>query len=388
MYMIGTIYINGIVGQDTTLLDVIRQVKAAKGATEYLVKIDSIGGYVDAGFAIFDYLKGLGTPITTYTTKAFSIASVLFMAGDKRIIPQGTSDAVMIHLPWQEVKGTSDTFANQAKVLKEVENKMIAFYSERLQIDENTIQSLLIRETFLDATEALEMGFATEIQPAQKAVAMINNKEKEDESLMNKPKEKALKKLSQARAMFSGVQAELILQDGTGAELVFPDLEPTDVAEVGEKATIDGKPAQGDFVMPDGSTIKVEGGVVSEIVPAEVEQTEEDEAVAEDETKAEEVEPVAEVEEDRVATLEAKVADLEAKIAELLGTPETEEVENKMLEVVMLAAEKVTDVQNKFESLAKQVGSDYQPQNKKETKPTVKAAEEQLNRAWQILNSK
>lgn len=73
--MIGTIYINGVIGQDTTLIDVIRQVKATKGTTEYLVKIDSVGGYVDAGKAIYDYLKGLDKPVTTYTTKAFSILS-------------------------------------------------------------------------------------------------------------------------------------------------------------------------------------------------------------------------------------------------------------------------------------------------------------------------
>lgn len=378
--MIGTIYINGVIGQDTTLLDVIRQVKAAKNSTEYLVKIDSVGGYVDAGKAIYDYLKGLEKPVTTYTTKAFSIASVIFMAGGNRIIPQGCSNALMIHLPWAEVKGTSDTLAAHAVYLKKVENDLVGFYSQALQIDENAIQALLTKETYLDATQALEMGFATEIQPQMKAVAMINNDEKEDESLMLRITKQTLKTLSDAVNLMLGIKAELVLQDATGAELTFPDLEPTDVAEVGEKATVDGKPAEGDFVMPDGSTIRISAGVVKEILPAEPQEdaptNEELPQAAEGDAPKEDDQPA---EDDKLAALEQRVADLEKKIAELIGnTPaENTEVESKMLEVVAMAAEKVAELQGKYEALAKQVGSDYQPQNKKENAPSIKASEEE-----------
>jgi len=381
--MIGTIYINGIVGQDTTLLDVIRQVKASKGATEYLVKIDSVGGIVEAGQAIYNYLKGLEAPVTTYTTKAFSIASYIFLSGDKRIIPQGTPNALMIHLPWTEVKGTSDTLASHAKYLKDVENELVKFYATSLEIDESAIQSLLSKETYLDATQALEMGFATEIQPQMKAVAMINNKKEEDESLMNKLN----KKLSQIFNKLSGARAELILQDATGTELVFPDLEPNDVAQIDEKATVDGKAADGEFVMPDGSTIKVAGGIVKEIVPAEVEEDEQAPLDAENE---ENEDAPADDKDARIAELEAENAELKAKISELEGskTDEPSETENKMLEVVAMAAEKVNELETKYQALAKAVGSDYQPSNKKENKPTVKASEIALDRAYQILNSK
>jgi hypothetical protein len=50
--------------------------------------------------------------------------------------------------------------------------------------------------------------------------------------------------------MLSGkptVKAELKLQDATGVELVFADLEPTDVAAVDLKVMVDGKPAEGEF---------------------------------------------------------------------------------------------------------------------------------------------
>jgi ATP-dependent protease ClpP protease subunit len=108
---IGKIFISGLIGEDTNLLDVIKQVKAQSSATEFVVKIDSTGGYVDTGMDIYNYLRNLKKPITTITSKAYSIASVIFMAGDVRIIPEGTIDAVMIHLPWMEVIGDADTIA-------------------------------------------------------------------------------------------------------------------------------------------------------------------------------------------------------------------------------------------------------------------------------------
>lgn len=384
--MIGYIYINGEIGGDTNLIDVIRQVKAQPNAIEFIVKIDSQGGYVNVGYDIYNYLKNLPQNVTTIAHRAYSIASVIFMAGSKRIVSENAADVLMIHLPWMEVAGNHDTITAHLSGLKSEEDKLIKFYSEALEIDKETIQSLLSSETYLNAKEAIDMGFATQIQVAPKAVAKLNNKKEEDESLMNKLN----KKINQIFNKLSGVKAELVLQDATGAELVFPDLEPTDIAQVDEKATVDGKPAEGEFVMPDGSTIKVAGGVVTEIVPAEVEDEEapDDEPIAE-EPKAEQI--VAEVEEDRVAALEAKLAELEAKVAELVGDAPAEEdaeVENKMLEVVAMAAEKVNDLETKYQALAKQVGSDYQPSNKKENKSTVKASEIALDRAYQILNSK
>jgi hypothetical protein len=134
----------------------------------------------------------------------------------------------------------ADRIEAHATMLRELEIEFVEFYSQALDIKETTtIQSLLINETYLNDTEALKMGFATEIEPALKAVAMItNNENKEEESLMNKLTTPIIKKMNQVMAMLSGAKAELILQDATAAELVFPDLEASDDAEVGAKVNI------------------------------------------------------------------------------------------------------------------------------------------------------
>src|SRR5690606_10943208 len=146
IYMQGTIYITGVIGEDTNLLDVIRQVKAQKNATSLLVKIDSVGGYVEEGEAIYSYLKNLSIPVTTYATQAYSIASVIFMAGETRIVPEASESPLMIHLPWMTVEGSHDEISYHLSDLKNVENRLISFYAEALEIDKNTIQSLRSEE--------------------------------------------------------------------------------------------------------------------------------------------------------------------------------------------------------------------------------------------------
>jgi hypothetical protein len=55
------------------------------------------------------------------------------------------------------------------------------------------------------------------------------------------------RKIDSIMNMLSGkIKAELKLQDATGAELVFADLDTTDVA-VDAKVMVDGKPAEGEF---------------------------------------------------------------------------------------------------------------------------------------------
>jgi ATP-dependent protease ClpP protease subunit len=51
----------------------------------FIVKIDSVGGYVDVVMIYIIILKNLDVPVTTYTTKAYSQASVIFMAGETRV---------------------------------------------------------------------------------------------------------------------------------------------------------------------------------------------------------------------------------------------------------------------------------------------------------------
>jgi len=402
---IGKIFISGEIGVDVTLLDVIKQVKAQSSATEFVVKIDSIGGFVDTGMDIYNYLRNLKKPITTITSKAYSIASVIYMAGDVRIIPEGAENAVMIHLPWMEVVGDSATIDFHNSDLKNVENDLIKFYSKNLDIDTDTIHSLLKNDTYLSANEALEIGIATQLQKPQLAVAKLhNNENKEDQTLMNKLN----KKIDQIMNLLSGkIKAELKLQDATGVEIVFPELADGDSPEVDDKATVDGADANGEFLLPDGQTMVFETGSLKEIKPVEDAPAEES---APTEAKAEIIKELIKFEidvnntsfeigetlkytyEDVEYSVSAGeyelsdgrkiIADADGKIVEVkdavapttIEEPAPSEDVNAMLNIIEEMAKKTAEIEAKYTALAKQVGSDFSTENKGENS-TIKASE-------------
>lgn len=334
--MKATIYITGEIGVETTLLDVVKQVKQNPSATELFVKIDSIGGFVEDGQDIYNYLKNLDKKITTYTTKAYSIASMIFMAGDERIIPENAQDALMIHLPWMEAQGNHSQIQEYLKGLKNVEDELVNFYSESIGIDENTIHSLLANETFLNAEEAKNLGFATSLQPAQLAVAKLHN-EKEKETLMNK----VMNKLDNILNVLKGkkVKAELVIQDATGIDLVFPNLESTDEPFIDDEMMVDGQNAEGEYLLPDGKKITAENGIVTQIeIPT-------DEAPEGDET---------EQTEEPTDALNQEEQNNEDSI---------DESTEMMLKVLEELTAKVNDLEAQNKALAKQIGSDFKVEN-------------------------
>jgi ATP-dependent protease ClpP protease subunit len=349
--MNGTIYITGEIGVETTLYDVIQQAKAQSTATEFLVKIDSIGGYVDSGKEIYNYLINLGKPVTTFTTKAYSIASMIFMAGSQRIIPEGSEQAIMIHLPWMEVQGNHQVISDYLKDLKAVEDELVDFYSKAIEIDKDTVHSLLKKETYLNATQALEMGFATQVQPAQVAVAKLNNnEEKIDESLMKEIKQ-TLKEVKDILFGVTVFKAELVLQDSTSVSITFPELADSDTPAVDDIATVDGSPAEGEFTMPDGTIFKFEKGTMTEIVaPSE----EEEAAPAEDAPEAIENNEILEV------------ANQSAHTEEL----------TQMAELIEVLAKKNAEMEMKYTALAKQIGSDFTSQTTQPISSLKKEKEE------------
>lgn len=270
--MIAQVHITGIIGQDVFLKDVLRQLASYSKYDSIEVIIDTPGGEVSEGMAIYSFLRKSGKSITTVAKRAWSIGSIIFCAGDRRIV-ENTTEPILIHNPWGSISGNSADFADMAKSLKGIENDFVKFYSTIIKADEDSIRRLLDQETFLSADEALALGFATEIKGAVKAVAFLDN-DITKESIMSKAT-----KLLQALKNFVAPQA-LILQDATGAEVNFPELAEDAIPAVGDIAEMNGSPAEGEIVMPDGSTFVFEGGQLMEIIPAEAEseETTEDES--------------------------------------------------------------------------------------------------------------
>jgi hypothetical protein len=96
------------------------------------------------------------------------MASIVAMAGDHVIMPENTF--LMIHDPMWVAVGTSDDMRELAAVLDKFKESLASIYVSKSGLDRAEVLDLMAVETWLTATEAVEKGFADEIeQPIQVA---------------------------------------------------------------------------------------------------------------------------------------------------------------------------------------------------------------------------
>lgn len=286
----------------TSLVDVIGQVKAQHGEGLLKVYINSPGGEVNEGFAIHDYLTSLGRPIHTVAIEqCASVATVVFLAGDTR---QAQCE-LMIHNPWTTAEGDAGVMASVQNSLSEAENRLEKFYAQKLSIDNQTISNLMQAITYISIDQALALGFTTQAVEAHPAMAMIRaeqpgKKEQQPINTNNKPINKKMTETIFKKALKVlgfAVKGELLCleltaADGTTLIIEREDGEP----QVGDAATPDGE-----FLMPNGATIVVVEGVITEIRQAE--GTTEDNPIEEQLTMANA----------RIAELEGQISSLRAQ---------------------------------------------------------------------------
>lgn len=142
-------------------------------ANEINLSINSPGGSVFDGIAIFNALRDSGKTINVKVLGvAASIASLIAMAGDKIVMPENSF--MMVHNPWAYTKGNADELRDFADVLDKIGASLTATYMSRTGKSEEEVKALLKAETYLTAQEALDLGFADEVEPAFKAEAKFD----------------------------------------------------------------------------------------------------------------------------------------------------------------------------------------------------------------------
>lgn len=145
------------------------------------VHINSYGGEVSEGLAIYNCLKNSNATIVTYCDGfACSAASVVFMAGDERIMNE--SSLLLIHNAWTYASGDANELRKQAEDLEKITQMSVNAYMSRVNISEEEIKKFMDNETWLTPEECLKYGFATkrlkepETGVNQSAMKMIKDK--------------------------------------------------------------------------------------------------------------------------------------------------------------------------------------------------------------------
>jgi ATP-dependent protease ClpP protease subunit len=212
-------------------------------ADSLVVRINSPGGNVFEGFAIYNALKRFKGRIEVHVDAlAASIASIIAMAGDEIIMGDGAY--IMVHEPWSIVMGTAEDMRKEAHLLDKITGSIAAIYANKAEGDLEDIEKLMAEETWMTADEAIELGFADRKEEAKPVKASFDFSKYGFKKVLgpllpveNKeiPGKRDIERLLTRDAGLSRSQARTLLREGYGA------LSGTqDAADEGDQALRDG----------------------------------------------------------------------------------------------------------------------------------------------------
>jgi len=280
--------INGIIGEpeegEENLLhfrftDLLMHLNSAKDETLIHLLIDSDGGDVDEGNKMKAALNDSGKMFTSSNS-----GNVASMAVDLFLLPKDklnrkfdpAKGLFLIHNPWAAIEGDADLMNEASTHLKSLEKGFAKEYASITGTDEAILTGFMSENKPLTPEQIDTLGFATVIEQKFKAVAKFNiNKNKmevkELKELNDKMSiiDKALQKLTK---LFDSKPKALMIQDVNGSELDFGEtIETPEQIQVGVSATVAGSPAEGEFVLEDGTTYVFVAGELTEIKEPETE---------------------------------------------------------------------------------------------------------------------
>lgn len=201
--------------ESTTSANYVRKAIDEAGATDEInVYINSCGGSVKEGVAIYNILKRSSAYVTVYIDAfAYSVASVIAMAGDKIVMPSNAT--MFIHRASWVVGGNSKQLRKSADDLDVIDGASNASYLAKAgdKLDEETLNRLLDNETFLNAEDAYKYGLCDEVTGA---VSMTKEREEVIEQSLKNPENSSKKKqaVKQFASCFAKEKEECFSEKG------------------------------------------------------------------------------------------------------------------------------------------------------------------------------
>lgn len=317
------------------------------------VRLHCNGGSCTEGWAIYDRLRATGKEITcTVEGNAASMATVILMAAPKERRKAYASAEICVHNPWISSWGlsdivTADDLDKAAKDLRDIQEKMLNLYVERCECDKDEMQALMNEDKYIGVNEAMRLGLIGEIiapASAKKQGAVFNNKSK---NKMAKEEKKVEVKASLIDRALAKLGIKNLDELAKGMDLSTSDGQMLTVErEEGEPQVRDKATPDGEFMMPDGKTIVVADGAITDIKTDA--QGSEGEDGDENTDRIEELEKENEDLKKRIEELEQEKNDAQAK------AKTTDEL--RILNAVKMAG---------GEKALSQIISNYKPQQRK-----------------------
>jgi ATP-dependent protease ClpP protease subunit len=244
--------------------DVAQFLEQNKTASNITIKINSRGGDVQEGWAIYDLLTSSGKNITTIGEgKIYSIATIIFLAGTDREIMKNADG--LIHNPFIPPYTLADQYESTdllkiAEALQQEEAKILDFYVEKTGSPKDKLAEYMKEDTRLSAEDMLTLGFATKIIESVKAYAYYKPK---NSFIMNENDVKTFGQkidaiMDKIKNLTRLPANDLVLTDKDGKKLTLT--KPSGAPVVGDEASPDGT-----YAMTNGDIITVLNGKVTDV---------------------------------------------------------------------------------------------------------------------------
>lgn len=137
--------------------------------------INSPGGSVTSGLAIYDTMQYVKPPIATWCVgQACSMGSLLLAAGEPGMRHSLPNSRIMIHQPSGGASGQATDIQIQAEEIQKMKNKLTQIYAKHTDQTFDVLMGKMERDTFLDPEEAKQLGLIDSVLEHPPSVAKGN----------------------------------------------------------------------------------------------------------------------------------------------------------------------------------------------------------------------
>lgn len=352
------------------------------------IRLHCCGGDCGEGWSIYDALRASGKQISaTVEGECSSIASIILLAAPAERRYAHKNIRMCLHNPAYEYLMTDmplrytpdklddliEDLSVQSKALREEQDRILDLYVERTGANRKALQSLMDKDTFIDAERAQELGFITHILVPTTAHRTKRNKNsKLNKNRMAKPRNSRRTAAKQpsafarflAKTGLARMKDQVVTAaDGSEFTVEREDGDP----QIGDSAYPDGN-----YILDDGTEIVVEGERITDIIDPVEDNTDDDpdplasandpeeirELIAELQGRLKELDPDAAPEENA-----PQVEELQQTVEELQKKVEEQEVELKSARPIVAKVNRAGGMSWLDQTLG--MRSTYTPQNRR-----------------------
>lgn len=237
------------------------------GEEEFQFIINCDGGYVEDGFAIYDYLRTSGKTLhCKIEGVCHSMAVCILLAAPKENRTANQHAMSLIHCVRTEMWGdkTAEELKALAEQTEELQEKILDIYADRTGEDKEVLRQFMQEEKVRDTDFLLEHGFISSIVPYNTNLRNggLHNINSINQKIMAKKLEEVMAMAQNFLTKAKNALGKALNFDHTDADgnLLFSTDAEDETLEVGMAASPDGT-----FELPDGRTVIIADGVITEI---------------------------------------------------------------------------------------------------------------------------